>query len=68
LVSDFYSAYDSIDCPRQKCLIHLMRDLNDDILKYPYDDELRQIVQQFAELLKPIVDTVDRRGLEKHFP
>jgi predicted RecB family nuclease len=67
LVSDFYSAYDSIDCPQQKCLIHLMRDLNDDMLKNPYDDELRQIVQQFAELLRPIVDTVDRRGLKKHF-
>ena len=67
LVSDFYSAYDSIDCPQQKCLIHLMRDLNDDMLKHPYDDELRQIVQQFAELLKPIVDTVDQRGLKKYF-
>jgi predicted RecB family nuclease len=67
LVSDFYSAYDSMDCPQQKCLIHLMRDLNDDMLKNPYDDELRQIVQHFADLLKPIVDTVDRRGLKKHF-
>ena len=67
LVSDFYAAYDSIDCPQQKCLIHLMRDLNDDMLKNPYDDELRQIVQQFGDLLRPIIDTVDRRGLKKHF-
>jgi transposase-like protein len=28
LVSDFYPAYDSIRCPQQKCLLHLMRDLN----------------------------------------
>jgi predicted RecB family nuclease len=28
LVSDFYAAYDSINCPQQKCLIHLMRDMN----------------------------------------
>jgi predicted RecB family nuclease len=28
LVSDFYAAYDSIECPQQKCLIHLMRDMN----------------------------------------
>jgi hypothetical protein len=28
LVSDFYSVYDAIRCPQQKCLIHLMRDLN----------------------------------------
>jgi Transposase IS66 family len=67
LVSDFYSAYDSMDCPQQKCLIHLMRDLNDDMLKNPYDDDLRQIVQQFADLLRPIIDTVDRRGLKKRF-
>ena len=56
-----------MDCPQQKCLIHLMRDLNDDMLKSPYDDELRQIVQQFGELLRPIVDTIDRRGLKMHF-
>jgi Transposase IS66 family len=67
LVSDFYPAYDSMDCPQQKCLIHLMRDLNDDTLKNPYDDELRQIVQQFGDLLKQIVDTIDRHGLKKHF-
>ena len=29
LVFDFYAAYDSIECPQQKCLIHLVRDLND---------------------------------------
>ena len=67
LVSDFYPAYDSMDCPQQKCLIHLMRDLNDDMLKNPYDDELRQIVKKFGELLKQIVDTIDRHGLKKHF-
>jgi hypothetical protein len=44
-----------------------MRDLNDDMLKNPYDDDLRQIVQQFADLLRPIIDTVDKRGLKKRF-
>jgi hypothetical protein len=33
LVSDFYAAYDSISCPQQKCLIHLMRDINEDLYK-----------------------------------
>lgn len=28
LVSDFYIAYDSVNCPQQKCLIHLIRDMN----------------------------------------
>jgi hypothetical protein len=67
LASDFYSAYDSLDCPQQKCLIHLIRDLNDDMLKNPYDDDLRELVQKFGELLRPIVDTIDRRGLKKRF-
>ena len=35
LVTDFYAAYDSIECPQQKCLIHLIRDLNDELLKHP---------------------------------
>jgi len=30
LVSDFYSGYDKIDCPQQKCLVHLIRDMNED--------------------------------------
>lgn len=67
LVSDFYAAYDSINCPQQKCLIHLMRDLNDDLLKQPFNEDLKGIVRAFAELLKPIIDTIDRFGLKAHF-
>jgi len=65
LVSDFYAAYDAIDCPQQKCLIHLMRDLNDDILHNPFDEEMKSIALRFSGLLKPMVDTIDRRGLKK---
>jgi len=32
LVTDFYTAYDSIDCPQQKCLLHLIRDLNGELM------------------------------------
>jgi len=67
LVSDFYAAYDSIQCPQQKCLIHLMRDLNDEVLDNPFDEELKRIVRGFAELLRPMVQTVDRYGLKTHF-
>ncbi len=67
LVSDFYAAYDAIDCPQQKCLIHFIRDLNDDLLKHPYDDGLKRLAREFTGLLKPIVDTVDQRGLKKRF-
>src|SRR5437016_4415583 len=55
LVSDFYAAYDSIHCPQQKCLVHLIRDLNDDVLKHPYDKELKQVALAFTVLLKPMV-------------
>jgi hypothetical protein len=67
LVTDFYTAYDSIKCPQQKCLIHLMRDLNDDVLSNPFDEQLKKLVTGFGDLLKPAVETVDRYGLKKRF-
>ena len=67
LVSDFYSAYDSIDCAQQKCLIHLIRDINDDALKQPFNKELKTVLHKFAKLLKPIIETIDRFGLKKYF-
>jgi hypothetical protein len=67
LVSDFYAVYDAFKCPQQKCLIHLMRDINDDMHRYPYDEELREIAQKFAAVLRTIVETVDRHGLKTHF-
>ena len=67
LVSDFYAVYDSFACPQQRCLIHLMRDLNQEVLDRPFDVELKRIVMGFAEVLKPMVESVDRYGLKKHF-
>jgi predicted RecB family nuclease len=67
LVSDFYTAYDGIQCPQQKCLIHLIRDLNDAVLEHPYDEQLKSLVKNFADLVKPMVETVDRHGLKSHF-
>ena len=31
LVSDFYAGYGSVNCAQQKCLIHLLRDINQDV-------------------------------------
>ena len=39
LVSDFYAGYDSIPCKQQKCWVHLLRDINDDLWKSPFDSE-----------------------------
>lgn len=65
LVSDFYAVYDSIDCPQQKCLIHLIRDMNDDLLRNPFNEEFKNLVRRFSTLLRSIIETVDRKGLKK---
>jgi len=66
LVSDFYSAYDSLPCPQQKCLVHFVRDIDDDLLKNPLDQELKSLAQDFGTLLKDIMRTVDRYGLTRY--
>jgi Transposase IS66 family/RNase_H superfamily len=67
LITDFYRAYDSIQCPQQKCLIHLMRDLNNDLYKEPFNEELKALASEFGSLLKQIVDTIDRFGLKTRY-
>jgi predicted RecB family nuclease len=67
LVSDFYAVYDSVNCPQQKCIIHLIRDLNDELVKEPFNDELKELVSEFAILVKAILASVDRFGLKARF-
>lgn len=66
LVSDFFTAYDSLDCGHQKCLVHLIRDINDDMKRHPYDAELHFIAKEFGGLLASIVGTIDRWGLKAY--
>jgi predicted RecB family nuclease len=65
LVSDFYAAYDSLPCPQQKCLIHLIRDMNQDLLNNPFDEELQSVTGPFGALLREIVATIDGHGLKR---
>ncbi len=65
LVTDFYAAYDSLDCPQQKCLLHLMRDMNQELLNNPFDEEFQSITKPFGELLRDIIATVDEHGLKR---
>lgn len=67
LVSDFYSVYDSLGCSQQKCLVHLMWDMNSDLLKNPFDEPLKEICASFATLIQGIVATADRFGLKARF-
>ena len=48
-------------------MIHLIRDVNDDVLTHPYDEELKRLALAFARLVKPMVETIDRHGLKKRF-
>jgi hypothetical protein len=64
-VSDFYTAYDSLPCEQQKCLIHLLRDFNHDLLANPWDEELKSLAADFGVLLRTIVATIDQYGLKQ---
>jgi predicted RecB family nuclease len=64
LVSDFYPGYDSMPCRQQKCLVHLIRDINDDLWKAPFDKELEAFAVAVQDLLVPILVEVDRYGLK----
>jgi transposase len=58
LVSDFYAVYDQFDCPQQKCLTHLLRDLRDAVQKRPelagheFFKSCKRLVQQMLRLKK----------------
>lgn len=67
VVSDFFPGFETLEVTRQKCLIHLIRDLNDDLFKVPYDEEYRLMVLAFGKLLRSIIETIDRHGLQKAY-
>ena len=64
LVSDFYPGYDGVPCRQQKCLVHLIRDINDDLWKAPFDKQLEAFAVEVQSLLVPILEAVDRFGLK----
>ena len=65
LVSDFtFTAYDSVTCRQQKCHLHLMRDINDDLLHHPFDEELKELAKRYTHTLKQMVETIDKHGLK----
>jgi len=73
LVTDFYSGYDSLLCEQQKCLVHLIRDINDDLKGNSFDEEFKALAAEFGALLRSIVATIDMYGLKcchlhKHKP
>jgi hypothetical protein len=67
LVSDFFAGYDGMNCPQQKCLVHLIRDINDALYQNPYDDGLKRVAEGFTKLLKAVIQTVDLHGLKTYY-
>ena len=65
LVSDFYGGYDAFACRQQKCLVHLLRDLNEDLWKNPFNMEYEKFVAKVSNLFVPIFDDVYKYGLRK---
>jgi predicted RecB family nuclease len=65
LISDFYAGYDAMKCAKQRCLIHLIRDLNDDLVKNQFDANFKIIVLNFSKLLTNITNTISKFGLKK---
>ncbi len=67
LITDFYTGYDTIECSQQKCWVHLIRDLNNDLWENPFEKEYESFVIEIRNLIIPIIQTVYKHGLKKHF-
>lgn len=65
LISDYYPGYDSVTCKQQKCLVHLIRDLNNDLWDAPFNSEFEEFVFEVKNLLIPIFEAVEKYGLKK---
>ena len=64
-MSDFFTAYDLVPCRQQRCLVHLMRDFNEEIKNHPFDDELKLLAAEFSSVVKSVVETIDTYGFKK---
>jgi predicted RecB family nuclease len=64
LITDFYGGYDAIPCRQQRCLVHLIRDLNDDLWSNPYNRVYESFVNEVNTLLIPIFEAEEKYGLK----
>jgi len=67
LISDFYPGYDSVPCKQQKCWVHLIRDLNNDLRENISDVEYETFVLGVKNLIIPIMEMVQEYGLKKRY-
>ncbi len=65
IISDFYPGYDSMQYKQQKCWVHLIRDINNDLWANPFDTEFEQFVLDVKNLIIPIMVAIQKYGLKK---
>jgi len=65
LVTDFFSGYDAVPCRQQKCWVHLIRDLNDDLWADPFNTEFEAFVSDVRDLIMPIFEAIGKHGPKK---
>lgn len=65
LISDFYGGYDAVISRQQKCLVHLIRDINNDLWNNPYNREYEAFVSEVKNLLIPIFEAEKKYGLKR---
>src|SRR5262249_20899293 len=58
------AGYDGVGRRQQKCLVHLIRDLNDDLWSSPFDAEFEGFILSVRDLLLPIIEAV-QSGISK---
>jgi len=54
LVSDFYAAYNGLDCPKQRCLVHLLRELAKLREELPWQS-VRAFIQPLIDLFRDAI-------------
>jgi transposase len=54
LVSDFYAAYNGLDCPKQRCLVHLLRELAKLREQLPWQS-VRAFIQPLVDLFQDAI-------------
>lgn len=54
LVSDFYAAYNGLDCPKQRCLVHLLRELTKLREELPWPS-VRAFIQPLIDLFRDAI-------------
>lgn len=52
LASDFYGAYNKIDCRKQKCWAHLLRELRDLAEKNPKDEDIKYYLSRMGRFFR----------------